>query len=105
MPLFLLKSKRENKKYVIKGDERTVHFGDDRYKDYVLMNDKNSKWYEPDKDAREKTKANYRSRHSKDDLKNPYSAGALSYYLLWNKPTLKASIRDYEKRFKMNIRI
>ena len=104
MPLFLLKSKRENKKYVIKGDERTVHFGDDRYKDYVLMNDKNSKWYEPDKDVREKIKANYRRRHAKDNLTDPTSAGALAWFLIWNKPTLKASIRDYERRFKIDIR-
>ncbi len=100
----LRKSKRENKKYVAYFENNTTHFGDDRYKDYVLMNTKNSKWYEPDKDVREKTKANYRGRHAKDNLNDPTSAGALSYYLLWNKPTLKASIRDFERRFKIDIR-
>ena len=67
----LRKSKRENKKYVAYFENNTTHFGDDRYKDYVLMNTKNSKWYEPDKDVREKTKANYRGRHAKDNLTDP----------------------------------
>jgi len=71
----------------------------------VLMNDRKSRFYEPNRDAREKRKANYRKRHSSDNLDNPFSAGALSYYLLWNKPTLKASIRDYENRFGLKIEI
>ena len=101
----LKKSKRDGKKYVAKFENKNTHFGDDRYKDYVLMNDKNSKWYEPDKGVREKAKANYRRRHAKDNLNDPTSAGALSYWLLWNKPTLKASIHDFEKRFKIDINI
>ena len=101
----LRKSKRENKKYVVRFENKSTHFGDDRYKDYVLMNTKSSKWYEPSKEQREKTRANYRRRHAKDDLTDPTSAGALSYYLLWNKPSLKASIRDYEKRFKLKIKV
>jgi len=42
----------------------------------------------------------YRLRHAKDLKTNdPKRAGFLSYYLLWNKTTLKASIEDYKKRF------
>jgi hypothetical protein len=35
------------------------------------------------------------------DLKtnNPMRAGYLSLYILWNLPSLKASIEDYKKRF------
>lgn len=101
----LRKSRREHKKYVLKGDGITTHFGDSRYKDFVLMNTKGSKWYEPSKEEREKTRANYRRRHAKDNLDDPTSAGALSYYLLWNKPTLKASIQDYEKRFGIKVNV
>jgi hypothetical protein len=35
-------------------------------------------------------------RDFRDHLK---SAGALSRWILWNKPTLAASIKDYKKRF------
>jgi len=64
-----------------------------------------SEFYEPDKEIREKTKANYRRRHAKDNLNDPTSAGALSYFLLWNKPKLKESIRDYETRFNLKVKL
>ena len=102
-PLRLKKSSRKNKKYVVKDGNKSVHFGDDRYRDYLLMNDKNSKFYESNSMDRERVKKNYQRRHGGDNLKNPLSAGALSYYLLWNKKTLKASIKDYEDRFKIKI--
>jgi len=42
----------------------------------------------------------YRIRHAKDLLThNPKRAGYLSYYLLWNKPTLEGSLKDYIRRF------
>tara|TARA_R110002020_G_scaffold117879_2_gene269386 strand:+ start:449 stop:658 length:210 start_codon:yes stop_codon:yes gene_type:complete len=68
------------------------------------MNDRTSKFYEPDPAEREKVKARYRLRHKGDNLSNPFSPGALSYYLLWNKKTLKASIKDYEERFNIKIK-
>lgn len=102
--MIIKKSKRKNKKYVVRDDKRTVHFGDNRYKDFLLMNDKTSKFYEPDPAEREKIKSLYRIRHKNDNLTNPFSAGALSYYLLWNKKTLKASIKDYEERFNIKIK-
>ena len=100
----LRKSNRDGKKYVMKFEKKTTHFGDDSYRDFILMNDRNSKFYEPVEEEREKVRANYRRRHKGDNLKDATSAGALSYYLLWNEPTLKASIRDYERRFKIDIR-
>ena len=42
----------------------------------------------------------YRARHRKDlDTKDPTRAGYLSYYVLWNKPTLEASVADFNRRF------
>ena len=42
----------------------------------------------------------YRKRHAKDlDTNDPYRAGYLSYYVLWNLPTITASIKDYNLRF------
>jgi hypothetical protein len=51
-----------------------------------------------DKEARER----YQQRHKKDLLTNdPTRAGYLAYYILWNKETVTASVRDYRKRFNM----
>lgn len=105
MPMLLNKSKRTNKRYVVKDEKRTIHFGDDRYRNFILMNDRNSKYYEPNPSERERVKDNYRNRHKGDNLENPFSAGALSYYLLWNKPTLRASIKDYERKFNIKIKV
>lgn len=42
----------------------------------------------------------YRERHAKDLNTGDYTrAGFLSYYLLWNLPTLTASIADFRRRF------
>ena len=41
----------------------------------------------------------YISRHKKDlRTEDPMRPGYLSMYILWNKPTLKASLADYKKR-------
>ena len=51
-----------------------------------------------------KRKANYISRHKKrENWRDMGSAGFWAKNLLWNKPTLKASIRDVEKKFKVRI--
>ena len=108
MPMVLKKSNRSNKKYVVKDEKRIIHFGGVKedgtpYRDFILMNDRNSKYYEPNKNERERVKKNYQRRHKGDNLENPFSAGALSYYLLWNKRSLKSSIKDYENKFNIKI--
>jgi hypothetical protein len=51
-----------------------------------------------------KRKKLYLNRHKKrEDWNNPKTAGALSKWILWNKPTLDASIEDYVKRFNMHL--
>ena len=102
-PMRLKKSSRKNKKYVLKVGNKSVNFGQQGARDYTLMNDENSKFYESNRMDRERVKSNYQRRHKGDNLNDPFSAGALSYYLLWNKKTLKASIKDYEDRFKIKI--
>ena len=67
------------------------------------MNDKTSAYYEPDKEERDKVKAAYRKRHAGDNLTNPFSPGALSYYLLWSAPTLKGAAKEYKKRFNIEV--
>ena len=49
-----------------------------------------------------KRKERYLKRHqAREDWNNPLTAGALSRWILWNKETLKASIEDFENRFKL----
>ena len=44
----------------------------------------------------------YDLRHKPNENWNDFkSAGALSKWILWNKPTLEASIADYRRRFKI----
>ena len=71
------------------GRTKSTKFGASGMDDYTIKHDK---------EQRER----YRSRHAKD-LKtgDPTRAGFLAYYLLWNKPTLAASIADYKSRFNM----
>lgn len=50
----------------------------------------------------EKRKRAYLARHKKDlETNDETRAGYLSYYLLWNKPTLRESIKDYKTRFNL----
>ena len=52
----------------------------------------------------EERKERYIKRHDKrEDFQNPITAGSLSRYLLWNKPTIEDSLKDYLKRFKNEI--
>ncbi len=46
-------------------------------------------------------KNRYIARHARmhEDWTDPTRAGTLSRFVLWNKPTLRASIRSYRKRF------
>jgi len=69
---------------------KTTHFGQAGADDYTITKDKEQR-------------TRYRNRHKKDLDTNDYKkAGYLSWFLLWNKPTLTESIKDYKKRFNLN---
>jgi len=89
----LKKSTNPKKKYmaVFYNDERkkikTIHFGASGMNDYTLTNDNEAK-------------NRYLARHSANEEFNNYmTAGSLSRWVLWHKPTLSASYNDYIKRF------
>ena len=70
-------------------DETHTEFGDSSSEDYTQHKDKERRRL-------------YRLRHEKDLKTNdPTRAGYLSYFILWNKPTMKASISDYKKQFNL----
>ena len=78
------------------------HFGSRGYRDYTLMSDKNSNFYEPKKVKRDQIKASYLKRHSKDN-KSRHSPSSMSDVILWNKDTLLDGIKAYERKFNVEI--
>ena len=75
-------------KYIaIFSDGKKTKFGAQGYEDFTTH-----------KDVERRDR--YIARHKKDlETKDPYRAGYLSMYILWNKPTIEASIKDYNHRF------
>lgn len=72
--------------------EMTISFGAKGYDDYTTT----------PADEREEKKKLYLARHkAREDWTDPLTPGALSRWILWNKTTLKASIADFKKRFKL----
>ena len=45
----------------------------------------------------------YVKRHSGmgENWKDPMTPGALSYWILWNKPSFDASVADFKRRFNL----
>ena len=72
------------------GKEKVVSFGARGYSDFTKHKDVTRK-------------ARYIKRHSGmgEDWNKPDTPGALSRWILWNKPSLKGSLRDFRKRFSL----
>lgn len=94
MKVVIKKSTNPKKKYMAVFTEngkkvKTTHFGSAGMSDFTKHKD-------------EERKKRYLDRHRKNENWNDkFSAGALSRWILWNKPTLRASIADYKRRFKL----
>ena len=94
MNIVLKESSRKGKKFMVKVDNKTIHFGQEGASDYTKNKDDDRK----DKYIVRHTK---RENWNKSGIK---SAGFWSRWLLWNKKTLQASIKDTEKRFNITIK-
>ena len=72
------------------GSEKVVPFGQKGYSDYTKHKDKTRK-------------QRYLKRHAGmgEHWTQPDTPGALSKWILWNKPTFKASLADFKKRFNL----
>jgi len=86
-------SKNKNKRYSAhfkdNGKIKVVSFGSPDHDNFTIHKD-------------EKRKRAYLARHKKDlQTNDPTRAGYLSYFLLWNKPTLRQSIRDFKQKFNL----
>ena len=98
-------STRKNKKFMaifdVNGKKVTTHFGAEGYRDFTLMNNKNSKFYEKSSVERNKVKQSYLKRHAKEDWMKPLSASSLSRWILWNSASLPVSIKNYKRKFNL----
>ena len=97
MEVVLTKSKKPDKKYDARIDGiKTISFGQKGASDYT-------KHKNPDRKDR------YIDRHKKNEdwtKSGAKTAGFYSRWITWNKPTLKASIDDINKRFKsLNVKM
>ena len=101
---YLYRSDKPTKKFVmLMPSHKHIHFfGQNRYRDYTLMNDKKSEFYEPDFKTRERVKYAYHKRHAKEKG-GRHTPSSMSKLILWNKPTLAESIKSYEKKFSVKI--
>ena len=93
--IIIKKSSKAGKKYdaVIDG-KKTVSFGATGYSDFTKHKD-------------EDRKKNYIARHKPNqDWKDHTTAGFWAKNILWNKPTIEASVRDTNKKFSnLNIKL
>ena len=88
----LFKSDKKDKRYkVVFENGSVVHFGSPEYKNFTMHRD-------------EGRKRLYIIRHEKNENWNDITKpGFWSRWILWNLPSLSASIRDTEKRFGIKI--
>jgi hypothetical protein len=91
--LSIKKSTRDGKKmmaifeHCTTGRSKTTHFGAAGMSDYTKHKDNDRK-------------NRYLARHKvTQNWNDPTTAGALSRWILWNKPTLKSSISHYKNKF------
>lgn len=74
---------------IASGEIHKVKFGAYGYDDFTLTQNR-------------KKKEDYILRHRvREDWNDPLKPGTLSRFILWNKPTLKASLEDYLRRFNI----
>jgi hypothetical protein len=77
------------------GRKQTTKFGAEGYKDFI-------QYSKEDKDLAAEHKSSYLTRHRKTEhWDQPLTAGALSRWILWSKPTLQSSIESFRKRFHL----
>jgi hypothetical protein len=95
MPIQLISfgpSTQSDKKYVVKlkqesGRTKTIHFGAKGMDDFTRTGDVEQK-------------ERYLKRHAaRENWNNPLTAGFWAKNILWNKPTITASMEDTKRRY------
>ena len=94
MEISLKRSNKPDKKYMVKIDNKTIHFGSRGMSDFTKNKD-------PER------KRLYILRHKKRENWNKSgikTAGFWSKNILWNKPTIRESVKNTENRFNIKIK-
>lgn len=92
------RSPKKEKKYVAtfckNGRIKQTHFGAKGYQNYGGVG--------KSRHTSKERKKRYIQRHkSRENWSDPTTAGALSRYVLWNKPSFRESVTDYKKKFHL----
>jgi hypothetical protein len=87
--VYLKKSNKKDKKFMVYVDGKTIHFGAAGMSDYTKHKDS-------DRMKRYENRHQKRENWKKSGIK---TAGFWSKWLLWNKPSFEASKRDISRRF------
>ena len=91
--IYLSPSSKKGKKWMVLVDGKTVHFGAEGYEDYTIHKD-------PERMERYVNRHKAKENWNKSGIATP---GFWSRWLIWNKPSFNASLKDIEKRFKVKI--
>ena len=88
MDIIIEKSTKPGKKMMAKVHGKTIHFGQKGAADFTTHGDR-------------KRKENYIKRHRGENWgkTGTDTAGFYAKHVLWNKPTVAASVRDLNARF------
>ena len=91
--IILQKSSNPKKKFDALVNDKKVSFGSSSYQDYTQHKD-------------EQRKKNYIARHGSgnENWNDLTTAGAWSKGILWNKPTIRESIKSMENKFNIDIK-
>jgi len=86
----LVKSHLPDKKFdAVFKSGKVVPFGATGYTDYTLSGDKDKRRL-------------YRLRHKDDNINNPFTAGALSYHILWgDSMRIQENLKAFKKKFSL----
>lgn len=91
MSVSVTRSPLKTKKFRASWDGGHVDFGAAGYEDYTIHKD-------------DERKARYVTRHrAHEHWADFHTAGFWSRWLLWNKPTLRASAADISRRFGLHV--
>ena len=79
--------------FLVNGRRKKVYFGASGYNDFIL-------YQRYGKTVANMHRQRYITRHQKrEDWLDPTTAGCLSRYILWEKPSLKSAIALYRSKF------
>jgi len=88
--MYIKPSTRQGKRYMaVFHDGTTIHFGQEGGSTFIDHKD----------EAKRKA---YIARHRvREDWNNPKTAGSLSRYILWEKPTLSQAVSAFKSKFNL----